>query len=173
MSPLFPLVVISELCVRTRSPKIRKHKLCAENAYLTHSQARGAPPEPCEPCALPLYIKHPLSPVRCAQNSPCVYAPLWCLPWHKILLFISIDFIDDKLSTSCRTFYGTPFCNFECCHFVGPEPVRDVQCQSSCGPTAEIDLREHLRESQREGLGKESTRIGYRDAQNKRFGHAC
>ena len=56
---------------------------------------------------------------------------------------------------------------------VGPEPVRVVQCQSSCGPTAEMALREHLREAEREGLGEESTRIDHGGAQNKIFGHAC
>ena len=61
------------------------------------------------------------------------------------LLTIRVQRLDDF-------FYGTPFCNFECCHFVGREPVRVVQCQSSCGPPAELAVREHLREAEREGL---------------------
>ena len=50
---------------------------------------------------------------------------------------------------------------------VGPEPGRVVQCQSSCGPTAEMALREHLQEAEREGLGEESMRIGHRDAKRR------
>ena len=63
--------------------------------------------------------------------------------------------------------------NFECCHFVGPEPVRVVQCQSPCGPTADMALHEHLPEAEREGLDEESARIGKTGAQNMRFRHAC
>ena len=63
--------------------------------------------------------------------------------------------------------------NFECCHFVGPEPVRVVQCQSPCGPTADMALHEHLPEAEREGLDEESARIGKMGAQNMRFRHAC
>ena len=51
--------------------------------------------------------------------------------------------------------------------------VRVPHCQSTCGPTADMALRKHLREAERKGLGEESARIGHRGAQYLRFRHAC
>ena len=57
-----------------------------------------------------------------------------------------------------------------------PDPgtwVRVAHCQSTCGQTADMALREHLREAERKGFGEESAQIGHRGAQYMRFRHAC
>ena len=94
-------------------------------------------------------------------------------PLAQNLVIYSHRLLLSQFSTSWRIFYATPFCNFECCHFVRPDPIRVVQCQSSCGELRWMALREHLREAERKGLGEESTRIGHRGAQNKIFGLDC
>ena len=42
-------------------------------------------------------------------------------------------------------------------------------CQSTCGPTAEMAVEEHLREAEMEGLGEESARYGHRGGNTRYF----
>ena len=133
-------------------------------------------------CALPLYVRTAVvpPPAPCARSA-CVlrvYTPLWIYaPLWRWLATTAVNsaqrphlqpLLDNNPSS---ILWNSRFVPDRVLSTQEPVTVV-VQCQSPCGPTADMLPREHPREAKRKDLGEESTRLGQRGAQNKIFRQA-